>query len=91
MDQTGIKRLEATDDSVHLMGDRHKLSTSPAWRPEMRMSGLHLPRVSMPRLPAFGRHSAQPGQPGKQPEVNNELLEHNMSTLSYRHQPANPV
>ena len=91
MDQTGIKRLEATDDSVHLMGDRHKLAASPAWRPEMRMSGLHLPRVSMPRLSAFGRHSAQPGQGRQQSEVHNELLERNISTLSYRHRSANPV
>ena len=69
MDQTGVKRLEATDDSVHLMGDRHVVSATPAWRAEMRMSGLHLPRVSMPLLSAFGRHSAKPTQPGQQPAV----------------------
>lgn len=78
MDQTGIKRLEATDDSVHLMGDRHPISASPAWRPEVRMSGLHLPRVSMPRLTAFGRHSAQPLQPGQQPEMSSEPLKEDM-------------
>lgn len=56
MDQGGIKRLEATDDSVHLMADRHAVSPGPAWRPDM--SAMHLPRVSMPHMPAFGRHSA---------------------------------
>ena len=58
MDQSGIKRLEATDDSVHLMADRHPVTPGPAWRPDMHMSAMHMPRVSMPPMPTFGRHSA---------------------------------
>ena len=60
MDQSGIKRLEATDDSVHLMADRHPVTPGPTWRPDMHMSAMHMPRVSMPRMPTFGRHSAAP-------------------------------
>ena len=55
MDQTGIQRLEATDDSVHLMGERHSASPAFGWKPDM-----HLPRMSLPHIPAFGRHSALP-------------------------------
>ena len=57
MDQTGIKRLEAMDDSVHLMADRHPVSPGPAWRPDVRMPGVHLPRMSIMHMPTFGRHS----------------------------------
>lgn len=64
MDQTGIKRLEATDDSVHLMADRHAVSPGPAWRPD-----VHLPKMSMMHMPTFGRHS----QPcGAHPEANKQ-------------------
>ena len=57
MDQTGIKRLEAMDDSVHLMADRHPVSPGPAWRPDVRMPGVHLPKMSIMHMPTFGRHS----------------------------------
>ena len=60
MDQSGIKRLEATDDSVHLSADRHAVSPGSVWRPDVHMSAMHLPRMSMLRMPTFGRHSAVP-------------------------------
>ena len=60
MDQTGIKRLESMDDSVHLMADRHPVSPGPAWVPDVRMSGMHLPKMSMMHMPTFGRRSTQP-------------------------------
>ena len=60
MDQTGIKRLEAMDDSVHLMADRHPVSPGPAWVPDVRMSGMHLPKMSIMHMPTFGRRSTQP-------------------------------
>lgn len=60
MDQGGIKRLEATDDSVHLSADRHAVSPGPAWRPDVHMSAMHMPRMSMPHMSAFGRHSGAP-------------------------------
>lgn len=60
MDQSGIKRLEATDDSVHLSADRHAVSPGPVWRPDVHMSAMHLPRMSMLHMPTFGRHSAIP-------------------------------
>ena len=60
MDQSGIKRLEATDDSVHLSADRHAVSPGPVWRPDVHMSAMHLPRMSMLRMPTFRRHSAVP-------------------------------
>ncbi|KAL0051470.1 hypothetical protein WJX82_008099 [Trebouxia sp. C0006] len=60
MDQSGIKRLEATDDSVHLSADRHAVSPGPVWRPDVHMSAMHLPIMSMLRMPTFGRHSAVP-------------------------------
>ena len=60
MDQSGIKRLEATDDSVHLMADRHAVSPGPAWRPDVHMPGVHLPKMSMMHMPTFGRHIASP-------------------------------
>lgn len=60
MDQTGIKRLEAMDDSVHLMADRHPVSPGPAWVPDVHMSGMHLPKMSIMHMPTFGRRSTQP-------------------------------
>ena len=59
MDQEGIKRLEATDDSVHLKSDRralHRLST-PDWLPDMHMPSMQLPRMQMPHMDfsRFGR------------------------------------
>ena len=60
MDQTGIKRLEAMDDSVHLMANRHPVSPGPAWVPDVRMSAIHLPKMSLMHMPTFGRRSAQP-------------------------------
>lgn len=60
MDQTGIKRLEATDDSVHLMADRHAVTPGAAWRPDVRVPGVHLPKLSMMRMPTFGQHSPSP-------------------------------
>lgn len=59
MDQTGIKRLEAINDAVHLMADRHPVSPGPAWRPDVRMAGMHLPRMSIMHMPTFGRQSTQ--------------------------------
>ncbi|DBA99968.1 TPA: hypothetical protein ACH3X1_013841 [Trebouxia sp. C0004] len=60
MDQSGIKRLEATDDSVHLSADRHAVSPGTVWRPDVHMSAMHLPKMSVLRMPTFGRHSAFP-------------------------------
>lgn len=60
MDQTGIKRLEAMDDSVHLMADRHPVSPGPAWVPDVHMPGMHLPKMSIMHMPTFGQRSAQP-------------------------------
>ena len=48
MDQDGIKRLEATDDSLHVKTDRralHRLS-SPDW-----LSDVHLPAMQLPKMP----------------------------------------
>ena len=59
MDQSGIKRLEAMDDSVHLMADRHPISPGPVWRPDVRMPGMHLPKMSAMHMPTFGRQSTQ--------------------------------
>lgn len=58
MDQTGIKRLEAMDDSVHLMADRRPVSPGPAWVPDVH--GMHLPKMSVMHMPTFGRRSTQP-------------------------------
>lgn len=59
MDQDGIKRLEATDDSVHLKSDRRALHrlTTPEWLADVHMPSMQLPRMQMPymRFPAFGR------------------------------------
>ena len=60
MDQTGIKRLEATDDSVHLMANRHAVTPGPAWHPDVRVPGVRLPKLSMMRMPTFGRHPTSP-------------------------------
>ncbi|KAA6417643.1 MAG: hypothetical protein FRX49_12435 [Trebouxia sp. A1-2] len=59
MDQDGIKRLEATDDSVHLKSDRralHRLST-PEWLADVHMPSMQLPRMQMPHMKfaSFGR------------------------------------
>ena len=62
MDQDGIKRLEATDDSVHLKSDRralHRLST-PDWLADVHMPSMQLPRMQMPHMKfaGFGRRLA---------------------------------
>lgn len=59
MDQDGIKRLEATDDSVHLKSDRralHGIST-PDWLADVHMPSMQLPRMQMPNMKfsGFGR------------------------------------
>ncbi len=74
MDQGGIKRLEATDDSVHLSADRHSVSPGPVWRPDVRMSALHMPRMSMPHLSTFGRHPAAPGTAAEAKNLESTML-----------------
>lgn len=63
MDQDGIKRLEATDDSVHLKSDRralHRLST-PEWLADVHMPSMQLPKMQMPQMKfaSFGRRMTQ--------------------------------
>ena len=63
MDQDGIKRLEATDDSVHLKSDRralHRLST-PEWLADVHMPSMQLPRMQMPHMKfaSFGRRMTE--------------------------------
>ena len=62
MDQDGIKRLEATDQSVHLKSDRralHRLST-PDWLADVHMPSMQLPKMQMPQMnfSGFGRRLA---------------------------------
>ena len=62
MDQDGIKRLEATDDSVHLKSNRralHRLST-PDWLADVHMPSMQFPRMQMPHMNfvGFGRRQA---------------------------------
>ena len=52
MDQNGIKRLEATDDSLHVKTDRralHRIS-SPDWLPEVHLPAMQLPKVPLPHM-----------------------------------------
>ena len=63
MDQDGIKRLEATDESVHLKSDRralHRLST-PDWLADVHMPSMQLPKMQMPQMQfaGFGRRLAE--------------------------------
>lgn len=63
LDQGGIKRLEATDQSVHIKSDRralHRLST-PEWLAEVHMPSMQLPKMQMPHMKfsGFGRRLAE--------------------------------
>ena len=63
MDQDGIKRLEATDESVHLKSHRralHRLST-PDWLADVHMPSMQLPKMQMPQMQfaGFGRRLAE--------------------------------
>ena len=52
MDQDGIRRLEATDESVHLKSDRralHRLST-PDWLVDVHMPSMQLLKMQMPQM-----------------------------------------
>ena len=52
MDQNGIKRLEATDDSLHVKTDRralHRIS-SPDWLSEVHLPAMQLPKVPLPHM-----------------------------------------
>ena len=63
MDQDGIKRLEATDDSVHLKSDRRALHrlTTPDWLADVHMPSMQLPKMQMPqmRFSGFGRRGTE--------------------------------
>ena len=72
MDQDGIKRLEATDESVHLKSDRralHRLST-PDWLADVHMPSMQLPKMQMPQMQfaGFGRRLAENKSKHGQPE-----------------------
>ena len=61
MDQDGIKRLEATDESVHLKSDRralHRLST-PDWLADVHMPSMQLPKMPQMKFSSFGRRLAE--------------------------------
>ena len=63
LDQGGIKRLEATDQSVHIKSDRralHRLST-PEWLADVHMPSTQLPKMQMPQMKfsGFGRRPAE--------------------------------
>lgn len=52
MDQDGIKRLEATDDSLHVKTDRRALHRypSPEWLSDVHLPAMQLPKVPLPHM-----------------------------------------
>lgn len=52
LDQGGIKRLEATDQSVHIKSDRHALHrlSTPEWLADVHMPSMQLPKMQMPHM-----------------------------------------
>ena len=73
MDQDGIKRLEATDDSVHLKSDRRALRhlSTPEWLSDVHMPSMQLPKMQMPHMKfaGFGRRSIQDASRKESPQA----------------------